>query len=410
MNGSLKFVAAGLAVILVAGVGLAIYFSRPVGPAATQSPGQSPAVTAATPTQPAVLPPATSTISTQPTDAGANKPPFVVFLLKLEGSGSTTPRDLWAMRADGTGAQLIFPELGLPSIAWTKDGSRLLANAEDVNGISHIYVADVSDTVGEFVDTGASTGADTACLEKSGEPFPCQSSAFAFAPDGERVVFVQSCTYVLPGCGFLSIVNLRTGELTELTETLQQGRHKGGIALPAWSPDGTRIAFTRETDQGVIGEGGVPESNLFLINADGTNLHKVDLTVPRVMAPQWSPDGSRIALMSDIWPQDGGLEQDVYTVKPDGSDLLQLTTDGRSAWPEWTLSGGIKFRNQNATQTSMTFSVMDADGSNMVALSDLDPLISAIEPPQSSSGNITVPGDPGETFFWQPFESWQPFD
>ncbi len=150
------------------------------------------------------------------------------------------------------------------------------------------------------------------------------------------------------------------------------------------------------------------ESNLYLINVDGTNLHKVDLTVQRVMAPQWSPDGSRIALMSDIWPDDGTAAQDIYTVNPDGSDLLQLTTDGRSAWPEWTRSGQIIFRNQNATQTSMTFSVMDANGSNVVALGDLDAPIRAIDPPGRSFGNVTVPGDPGKTFFWQPFDSWQP--
>ncbi len=248
MNSTMKFAAAALTVLVVAGVGLAVYFSRPASvPGTSPTPGQSPSVTLAAPMQPAVLP-----------DAAAGKAPFVVFQRKLEGASTSTPSDLWAMRADGTGAQLILPGQDLPSIAWTRDGSRLLVDAEDANGVSHIYVADVSDTIGELVDTGASTGADTACLEKSGEPFPCQSSAFSFAPDGERVVFVQSCTYVLPGCSFLTIVDLRTGERTELTETLEQGRHKGGIVLPAWSPDGTRIAFTRETDQGVIGEGGVP--------------------------------------------------------------------------------------------------------------------------------------------------------
>ena len=37
-----------------------------------------------------------------------------------------------------------------------------------------------------------------------------------------------------------------------------------------------------------------------MINADGTNLHKVDLSVPRVAAPQWSPDGTTLVFTSDI--------------------------------------------------------------------------------------------------------------
>ena len=405
MNSTLKFAAAGAAVVVAAVVVMALYFNRPaVVPASSPSPGQSPSVTVATPTQPVVVPATDSPLASAThgaTPEPVSNAPFVAFLLNVPGT--LPPDDLWAIRADGTGAQELVTEFGLPSVAWSQDGTRLLANTEDVNGISHVLIAEVSDVIGPFVDTGFGTGADTACLEKSREPHPCQSSAFSMAPDGERVVFLQSCTYVLPGCNFLTILDLRSGELTELSETLISGRHAGHMALPAWSPDGTKIAFTRETDQGVIGEGGIPESNLYVIDADGQNLRQIALAVPRVIAPHWSPDGTRIALMSDIWLDEGfGSEQNVYVVRPDGTDLRQLTTDGRSSWPEWTLSGQIRFRDANATQTSTAFSLMDADGSNVTPFVDVDALADPIDPPRQVVSNITVPGDPGRTFFWQP--------
>jgi TolB protein len=53
---------------------------------------------------------------------------------------------------------------------------------------------------------------------------------------------------------------------------------------PAWSPDGTRIAFTRWE----------PQQGLYVMNADGSGLHRV-LDVAEAKSPTWSPDGSRIA-------------------------------------------------------------------------------------------------------------------
>ena len=137
----------------------------------------------------------------------------------------------------------------------------------DATGMSHVYLAEVSDVIGPFVDTGFGTGADTACLEKRREPFPCQDWGFSFAPDGERVVLLQTCTYngmlvdrwadstYIPGCEFLTILDLRTGELTELSETIQQRRDEGllgldgSASLPAWSVDGSMIAFVRGLDR-----------------------------------------------------------------------------------------------------------------------------------------------------------------
>jgi hypothetical protein len=113
--------------------------------------------------------------------------------------------------------------------------------------------------------------------------------------------------------------------------------------------------------------------------------------------------------VSDLWHD--GVEpetqidvQNIYTVRPDGTDFQQLTTDDNSSWPEWTLSGQIRFRNGHLTDQSTRYSIMDADGSNMTELVDMAGLFDAASP----EGLDWFTGDLGRSFLWQPAESWYP--
>ena len=86
---------------------------------------------------------------------------------------------------------------------------------------------------------------------------------------------------------------------------------------PAWSPDGSRIAFFRDFDPI---EGQV-DNDLFTMNADGTNERKLTNS-PTVQdqEPNWSANGRTIAFVSD---RDGDFE--VFTMRPNGSNVRQLT-------------------------------------------------------------------------------------
>jgi TolB protein len=97
--------------------------------------------------------------------------------------------------------------------------------------------------------------------------------------------------------------------------------------LPAWSADGTRIAFTREL-QG--------SAEIFVMNADGSDLRQ--LTHDRTVNdehPAWSPDGTHIAYTS-------GTEdhQDLYVMSSDGSQATRLTNGPFwAADPAWAPKG-----------------------------------------------------------------------
>jgi hypothetical protein len=90
----------------------------------------------------------------------------------------------------------------------------------------------------------------------------------------------------------------------------------------AWSPDGTRIAFTADAR-------GVPE--VFLVDFDGRNLRRLSRHPAWDGDPSWSPDGERIAFVSR---RDGIAE--VYGVRPDRTDLQRLTRGaGDKHRPVW---------------------------------------------------------------------------
>ena len=91
---------------------------------------------------------------------------------------------------------------------------------------------------------------------------------------------------------------------------------------PTWSPDGTRIAFMsgpRSSDK-----------ELYVMDADGSNVRKIAVRDDVPHPPAWSPDGSRIAFVDSKWPSE---DYTVYTVRPDGSDLVEIgATLGDPAW------------------------------------------------------------------------------
>ena len=100
----------------------------------------------------------------------------------------------------------------------------------------------------------------------------------------------------------------------------------------AWSPDGSKVVFATSS------------YDLFVMDADGTNLLQVTEGAFCDAHPAWSPDGTRIAFMRAV--QGGGAYgagcnrsgADIWTMEPDGSSAepLTTTTDYWETQPDWS--------------------------------------------------------------------------
>jgi Tol biopolymer transport system component len=129
---------------------------------------------------------------------------------------------------------------------------------------------------------------------------------------------------------------------------------------PDWSPDGSRIALVSAQDSAPGAPTRRPE--IFVMNADGSDMRRLLETAGPARGPRWSPDGSRIAF-ARLDPEVRGYRP--YVMNSDGSNVRLLTSSPVENFaPQWSPDGTrLLFLSNRAPRNWWTMYVVSADGS-----------------------------------------------
>jgi Tol biopolymer transport system component len=190
----------------------------------------------------------------------------------------------------------------------------------------------------------ATEGAPTLTPTPTPPAAPSPSAPPAEGGRGGKIAFYST----RDGNSEIYIMNADGSDLTRLTSD------SAGDLGPAISPDGSRIAFTSDRDG---------NQELYLMNVDGSQVARLTHHAAYDSHAAWSPDGQKIAFTSE---RDGNGE--IYLMNVDGTDPRRLTEDpAEDMRPSWS-PDGTRIAFSRMQDENWDLYVMDADGSNLQRL------------------------------------------
>ena len=219
--------------------------------------------------------------------------------------------------------------------AWSPDGSSLAFSADrDGDGQPELYVMGSNSSLTTRISTGGGgyrnpswspDGTSLTYMLGFGQIYKMDAVGGAeqwlgagflpsLSPDGTALLYSAESTSTIDADIYR--VNLTDHRIADLTNNLA---NEWGAR---WSPDGARIVFSSL-------RGG--KTNVYVMNADGSDTRAVTSENRNDLSPAWSPDGERIVYASEV---DGMIQ--LYIIDVDGGEQQRITFgESNSHSPAW---------------------------------------------------------------------------
>ncbi|MFT4034754.1 MAG: hypothetical protein QM679_04160 [Patulibacter sp.] len=266
----------------------------------------------------------------------------------------------------------VIAERASIDIAWSPDGSKIAygsygdycfsaADSPCTNTAvsdSKLYVWDLTNDRRAPISATATGGQPQVNSAPNGSTHP------VWSPDSKKVAFqsdsrqlVDGDTNVASDLFVKDLTNLWTGgalPITRVSTTASGAQANGMSEWPAWSPDGTQLAFDSKADNLVVGDNN-SGADVFVKNLATGALNAVSATTAGEFKlfehrlPKWSPDGTRIAFETDsvdLVPGvlDANERADIVVRTLDGGAIALVSArpdgvQGNGASTLWNLPG-----------------------------------------------------------------------
>jgi Tol biopolymer transport system component len=254
---------------------------------------------------------------------------------------------IWLMTPDGGGRQALTPkslEAAMP--AWSSDG-------ETIAFAGAPWPKPMREHRRAFVYLMSASGDDMRRISSA----KSQMFGISWSPDGDRVAVAEfSGEGTETVSADIALFDVRSGERTVIHRS--SGDSELDV-LPAWSPDGSTILFTRLR---------LPSAtDLWEMNPDGSDAHMLAHAAGN---GAWSPDGGKIAYVSDkdrngeTCYDECNTNSELYVMDADGSHQTRLTrtsTISESA-PTWSPDGARIAYFRDASERGSFIVTVGADG------------------------------------------------
>jgi Tol biopolymer transport system component len=251
--------------------------------------------------------------------------------------------EIYTIQRDGTGLhQLTELDGNAFHPDWSPDGTKIAFWLEDQS--LYVMNADGSDL--------------TAVAAQGGQ--------VSFTPDGEHLVY--ECAGGACGADGIFLMSADGSDAPGLRFSTNPFVQEGD-SDPQVSPDGQTVTFVRHKVDGEL-------QALFAVDIDGNNARKLTpYTLEVGIKHDWAPDGEHIVITTNAdYPN--GLNPNIATIEPDGSDLDPLTNFHRGAVGAFAGSyspdgNWIVFRLQDPDRETFKLVKMHPDGSDLTVIARL---------------------------------------